>query len=215
MSFHLSFVTLEFVGPKQFWSLWYVRHKTCTNLVSRLALSPNGLKLDSTRTMLPSSSIGCVQIDFQACGTFGAKHAPILCQDEHCLQMDRNELPHEPRHLGVWSGASKMIFAYVWHKLCTYLASRLALSSNRLNEFSLEPLQLWVPSGASKTVSKPIVHLAEMCTYLAPTLTLSPYGSKGDSTWLTSPSSCIRCVQNDFWAYSTFSAKRAPILCHD
>jgi hypothetical protein len=36
------------------------------------------------------------------------------------------------------------------------------------------------------------------CTYLAPTLTLSRNGPKWDSTWPTSPRSCIRCVQNIF-----------------
>ena len=36
-------------------------------------------------------------------------HAPILRQDEHYLQMYRNELPLEPRHLVVPSGVTKMI----------------------------------------------------------------------------------------------------------
>ena len=40
---------------------------------------------------------------------FGANHAPILRQDYHYLQMDRDELLLEPRHLGVSSGVSKMI----------------------------------------------------------------------------------------------------------
>ena len=43
----------------------------------------------------------CVQNDFRAYGTFGANSAPILRQDLHYLQMDRNELPLEPRHLVV------------------------------------------------------------------------------------------------------------------
>jgi hypothetical protein len=41
---------------------------------------------------------------------FGAYRAPIMCQDYHFLQTDRIELPLEPRHLGVPSGASKMIY---------------------------------------------------------------------------------------------------------
>jgi hypothetical protein len=36
------------------------------------------------------------------------------------------------------------------------------------------------------------------CTYLAPTLTMSPYRPKRDSTSPTSPRSSIECVQNDF-----------------
>jgi hypothetical protein len=42
------------------------------------------------------------------------------------------------------------------------------------NEFPLEHRHLVVPSGASKTISKPMVLLAQPCTYLALTLTLSP-----------------------------------------
>ena len=59
--------------------------------------------------MSPTSSIGCVQNYFGAYGTFGANRALMLRQDEHYLQTDRNEHPLVPRHLGVASGASKMI----------------------------------------------------------------------------------------------------------
>ena len=63
-SFQLSIVTLEYhrVRPKGYLSLLYVRRKPCTDLVSRLAPSPNG----------------------------------------------PNEIPHDPRYLGVPLGASKM-----------------------------------------------------------------------------------------------------------
>jgi hypothetical protein len=46
MRFHMTPVTKEFhrVCPKRFRSLWYVRCKPCTYLVSRLVLSPNGPK---------------------------------------------------------------------------------------------------------------------------------------------------------------------------
>ena len=72
-------------------------------------ISPNCPKQDSTRPTSPRSSIGCVQYDFQAYGTFNAKRATILHQRQHCLQRDRNEISHDPCHLGVPSGASKMI----------------------------------------------------------------------------------------------------------
>jgi hypothetical protein len=52
----------------------------------------------------------CVQNEFQAYGIFGANCAPILRQDYHYLQTDRNGLPLEPRQLGVSSGASKTIY---------------------------------------------------------------------------------------------------------
>jgi hypothetical protein len=51
-----------------------------------------------------------------------------------------------------------------------------------------------------------------LCTYFAPTLTLSPNGPKRVSTWPKSPSCYFRCVQNNFWAYGMFGTNRAPIL---
>jgi len=75
--------------------------------------------------MSPRSSIGCVQNDLRAYGTFGANRAPTLRQYYHYLQTDRNELSIEPRHLGVQSGASKMIpepmvrLAQIVHLVCT------------------------------------------------------------------------------------------------
>jgi hypothetical protein len=45
----------------------------------------------------------------------------------------------------------------------------------------------------------------KQCTYLAPTLTLSPNGPKWDSTWPMSPRSTIGSIQNDFWAYGTLA----------
>jgi hypothetical protein len=50
------------------------------------------------------------------------------------------------------------------------------------------------------------------CTYLASRLALSPKGPKRASTWASSPSGTIRCIQNNFWAYGTSSANHAPIL---
>jgi hypothetical protein len=49
-------------------------------------------------------------------------------------------------------------------------------------------------------------------TYLAPTLTPSPNGAKQDSTCASSLRSTIGCVQNNFRAYGTLGAIRAPIL---
>jgi hypothetical protein len=76
---------------------------TDTNTIS------NGLKQDSTWHMSPWSSIECVKNNFWAYGTFGANRAPILNQDLHYLQTNRNELPFKPRKLGVSSSVSKMI----------------------------------------------------------------------------------------------------------
>jgi hypothetical protein len=50
------------------------------------------------------------------------------------------------------------------------------------------------------------------CTYLASRLALSPNRPKWASTWVSSPRSTIRCIQNDFLANGMFGAKQAPIL---
>jgi hypothetical protein len=49
------------------------------------------------------------------------------------LQIDQNELPLDPCHVGVPSGASKMINEPMvcLRKPCTYLVSRLTLPPNR------------------------------------------------------------------------------------
>ena len=46
---------------------------------------------------------------FLSHGMIGANLGPILQRHYHRLQMDQNESPHDPRHLEVPSGASKMI----------------------------------------------------------------------------------------------------------
>jgi hypothetical protein len=48
--------------------------------------------------------------------------------------MDRCEIPHDPRHLGVPSGVGPKRFLSLWYvrrKPCTYLLSGLVLSLNR------------------------------------------------------------------------------------
>jgi hypothetical protein len=119
-SFHLSLVIEEYhrVRPKWFLSLWYVWCKPCTYLAPTLTPSPNEPKQDSTWPMSPRSSIGCIQNDCRAYGSFIVNSAPILHQDCHNLPTDQNELPLEPRHLGVSWVHPKWFLTlwHVWHK---------------------------------------------------------------------------------------------------
>ena len=110
-SFHLSLFIQENhrVHPKWFLRVWCIRHKPCTYLASKLTLSPNRPKRDIRWYTSTRSSIGCVQINFQAYGTFHANHAPILHEDSHYLQINRTELSPEPLHLGVSLGASTTV----------------------------------------------------------------------------------------------------------
>jgi hypothetical protein len=119
--FAMTHVTLEFyrVRPKWFSSIWYIQHKACTYHASRLALSPNGPKQAFTWVSSPRSTIRCVQNDFWAYGTVGANRASILLRHKYCLWMDRNGIPHEPCHLAIPSGASKMISKPMVHSAQT------------------------------------------------------------------------------------------------
>jgi hypothetical protein len=71
--------------------------------------------------------------------------------------MDKNELPVEPRQLGVPSGLSKMIsepkvlLAQTVHQSCI---------QTDLNEVPHDPRHVGVPSGASKMISEPMVSSA-------------------------------------------------------
>jgi hypothetical protein len=227
--FHMTHITKQFhqVCPKWFLSLWYVRRKPCNYLVSRLALYLNGPKQASTWALLPGSTIGCIQIDLWACGMFGANRAPIMHWHWHHLQTDQNELPLEPCHLGVPSGASKMISepmvcsTQTVHLSCTdsNTVSKQTKTSFYLSLVTKEFHRVWPKWFLILWYIR-----CKPSTYLAPrlalspnglTLTLSPNVSKQDSTWPTSPSTFIACVQNDFWAYGTFTANLAPILHWD
>jgi hypothetical protein len=59
---------------------------------------------------------------------------------------------------------------------------------------------------------KQFLSLRKPCTYLASRSALSPEGPKWGSTWASSPSGTIRCVQNNIWAYGTSSANHALTL---
>jgi hypothetical protein len=105
MCFRLSLITLEYhrVHQKRFLSLWYVRCKPCTHLASILALSPNRPKWASTWALSSSNSIECIENNFLPYGTFA-------------------ELVHPKWFLSLW---------YVRRKPCTYLASRLSVSTKQ------------------------------------------------------------------------------------
>jgi hypothetical protein len=213
--FHIINVTLEIhsVCPKQFLTLCYVWRKPCIYLASRFALSPNRPKRASTWASSPRSTIGCIQNNFYAYGSFGANRAPILHWQYHCLQMDWNEIPRYQCHQGDPSGVSKTISEPTVHLAQTvllYCIKVSTISNTHQNEHPLEPCHLGVPSCASKIIS-------ERC--LMQTMHLSCSNTTTVSKWIemrfhmTNVTLEIRRVRpNYFWAYGTFCANRAPIL---
>jgi hypothetical protein len=114
-------------------------------------------------------------------------------------------------HLRVPSGASKTIYEPMVHSVQTKHQSWVKISTiyKRSEQSSTRPSSPRVPSGASKTIYEPMVHLTQTEHYLTSTLTLSQNRLKRDSSWLMSPRSSIRCVQNYLWAYGTFDTTRA------
>jgi hypothetical protein len=115
------------VCPKRFRSLWNIRRKTCSCLEPRLALSPNG---PSFHLSLVTQEYHRVRPKrFLSVGTFSSNCAPILHRHKHCLQTKRSEIPHDPCHLGVLSGASKMIFEPMVHSMQTMHLSCVKIST--------------------------------------------------------------------------------------
>jgi hypothetical protein len=145
--YHMTHDTLEFhrVRPKWFLSLWYIRRKPCTYLVSRFAVSPNELNQASTSASSPRRTIRCIQNDFSAYGKLGANRAPILCQGLQYLQTNWIKHPLEPRHQGVPSGASKMISEPVVRSTQTLHLSyvKIGTISNKLNQASTWASSPW------------------------------------------------------------------------
>jgi hypothetical protein len=139
---------------------------------------------------------------------FGANRAPILHRQQRCLQMDQNEIPQDPCHLGVSSGASKTIFQPIVCSVqivplsCvkistiskwTEMSFRLSLISSEYYRVHLKRfLGLWYVR------RKP-------CTYLASRWALSPNGPKQASTWVSSSCNSIECIENNFFACGTFT----------
>jgi hypothetical protein len=71
----------------------------------------------------------CIQNDFWDYSMFSANYSSILHRHQHYFQMDQNEIRHDPCHLGVPSGASKMISKVVLHSAQTVHLSCVKMST--------------------------------------------------------------------------------------
>jgi hypothetical protein len=145
---------------------------------------------------------------------FGPNHAPILHQHKHCLQTDQNKIWHDPRHLGLASGASKTIpetmvcSVQTVHLSCVKIS---IISKQTETSFHLR-LDTWEYRQVRPKWFLSLWYIChKLCTYLVPTVTPFPNRWKWDSTWPTSPRSSIESIQNGFWSYGMFGANRAPI----
>jgi hypothetical protein len=109
-------------------------HLSCV----KISTISNELTQASTWASSPRSTIVCVQNDFRAYCMVSTIHAPILHRHQHYLQMDQNEILHDPCHLGVPSGASKAISKNLVRSSQTMHLSCVKIStiSNELNQAS-------------------------------------------------------------------------------
>jgi hypothetical protein len=167
-SIHLSLVTKEYhpVCPKRFLSLWYVWCKPCTNLASRLAQ----YQMNWIKHQLELCHLGVLS------GASKMISKPVVClaQTVHLSCTDTNtiskwtktrfDITHVTLEFHRVHPKPFLILWYIWHKQCSYLASRLARTSIALNRAS---------------------------------------------TWASSPKSTNGCIQNDLWAYGIFGTNHA------
>jgi hypothetical protein len=164
--------------PKWFMCSWYLRHKSCTYLASRLALSPNKLNQTSTWASSLRCTIGCVKTI--------SKPTVCLVQTVHLSCKDTNTISKRNKtrfHM------TQVTFWYHRVRPKWFL---------RISELPLEPYYLGVQPVASITISEPMINLRKTVHLSCTDTTLSPNGPKRDSTWPTSPRSSIGCVQNNF-----------------
>jgi hypothetical protein len=144
-----------------------------------------------------------------------ANRAPTMQWHLHCLQMDRNEILHDPHHLGVPSGVSKMLSKPMVCSAQTVHLSYVnisAISKRTESSFHMSLVTLEYHRVCPKRFLSQRYVWRKSCTYLASRLPLSPNKLRRASTWPSSTGSTIGCVQNDFWAYEMFGANHAPIL---
>jgi hypothetical protein len=219
-SIHFSLVTKQYhqVRPKGFLSMWYVRHIHCFYLASRLAL----YQINWIKHPLELCHLGVLS---RASKTI-SEPTVHLAQTVHLSWTDTNTISkwtktrfhmthvtlefhrvHLKWFLRLW---------YFWHKPCTYLTSRLALFSNRLNRASTSASSPRCTIGCvqKQFLSQWYVQ-RKLWTHLASRLALSPNELNQASIWASSPRSTIRCIQNDFWAFGTFGTNHAPIMHQD
>jgi hypothetical protein len=129
--------------------------------------------------------------------------------------MNQNELSLERRHLGVPSGASKMITEPMVHSTQTMHQS--CIDTNIVSKRPKLDLT-WPTSsrGSNGCVHNDFPSLwyvqHKPCTYLVSRLALFPNGPKQAFTWASWPRRIIGCVQNYFYVWRKLCTYLAPTL---
>jgi hypothetical protein len=140
----------------------------------------------------------------------------LSCTDTNTVsKWTEMRFPHDPHHLGVSSSACKIIsepmvcLVQIAHLSCVKIST---VSKRTKTSFCLSLITKEYHRVHLKWFLSLWYVRRKPGTYVASRLALSPYTLKQDSTWPTSPSSSIVCVQNDFWACGMFHTNSAPVL---
>jgi hypothetical protein len=138
---HMTHVTMEFhrVPPILFSSPRYVRHKSCTNLAPRVALSPNRQNRASTCALSPRSlSSASKTISMPTVCLVQTVH--LSCTDSNTVPKRTKSRFHTTHVTYEFHRVRPKLFMSLWYvqcKPCTCLVSRLALYQTDQTELHL------------------------------------------------------------------------------
>jgi hypothetical protein len=131
--------------------------------------------------------------------------------------MDRNEIPHahSPRiSIGCVQDDFRSDGTFNTNR-ARILRQDLHYPQTDSNKLPLEPCHLGVCTGASKTISEPIVRSAQTVQlYCTDTNTVSKW-TKRRFHMTHSPRTSVECIQDDFRSDGTFHTNRTPNLRQD
>jgi hypothetical protein len=185
------------VCPKWFLSMCYVRHKMCTYLASRVALSPNELNQATTWARhlgVPSGASKMISEPMVR----SAQTMHLSCVKIRTIfQMNWIKHPLDPHQLGVPSNASKKIYvptvclAQTVHLSCTDTNTFTKWTKMR---FHMTHVTIEFHRVCPKWFQRLLYVWHKPCTYLASRFALSPNGMNRASTWASSPRSTIGCI---------------------
>jgi hypothetical protein len=110
----------------------------------------------------PRSNIRCIQNKVLSRWYVWRKMCTYLAPTLTLSPNEKSEVSHDPCHLGVPSGSSKMISKTMVRLTQIVDLSCIKISTiSKWTKVSLEPHHLGVPSGAPKMISEQLVRLAQ------------------------------------------------------
>jgi hypothetical protein len=119
------------------------------------------LSLEPCHLGAPSSASKTISMPM----VFSVQTVHLSCTDTNTVSKWTKMRIHTTHVTYEFHRVRPTLFMSLWYiqcKLCTHLASRLALSPNRPNRAPPDTRHLGLPSGASKTIYGPMVRLTQI-----------------------------------------------------